>query len=150
MEKIHCVPKRLLQFKNISFCLISCHGRVREVLSFFEKSRNTFLQSDLQKHFVKHVKNLSQHLSEKFIGDNLSITDIALKHYDLSIIGIAQGFFEVIDYGFVLVQKGLSCPSLVIAYTVFFYNLTLARASYSLVIMNDNFISSSDYDLKSN
>ena len=39
-----------------------------------------------KKNFVKRIKNLSQHLSEKFIGDNLSI------------IGIAKGFFEVIDY----------------------------------------------------
>ena len=51
-----------------------------------------------KKNFVKRIKNLSQHLSEKFIGDNLSITDIALKNWDLSIIGIAKAFFEVIDY----------------------------------------------------
>ena len=48
-----------------------------------------------QKNFVKHVKNLPQHLSEKFIGDNFSIIGIAL-----SIIGrpIAQGFFDITDY----------------------------------------------------
>ena len=54
---------------------------------------------DLQeKNFVKHIENLSQRLSEKFIGDNLSITDIALRNWDLSIIGIAQSIFEIIDY----------------------------------------------------
>ena len=47
------------------------------MLSFLGKSGNTFLQGDLKKNFVKRIKNLSQHLSEKFIGDNLSITDIA-------------------------------------------------------------------------
>ena len=47
---------------------------------------------------MRHIKNLPQHLSEKFIGDNLSLTDIASRNLDLSIIGIAQGFFEVIDY----------------------------------------------------
>ena len=51
-----------------------------------------------KKNFVQHVENLSQHLSEKFIGDNLSITDIALINGDLSIIGIAQSIFEIINY----------------------------------------------------
>ena len=32
------------------------------------------------KNFVKHTENLPQYLSEKFIGDNLSITDIALRN----------------------------------------------------------------------
>ena len=70
MEKIHCVSKALLQFKNISLCFIYCHGRVRELLSFLEKSTKTFLQCDLQKNFVKHIENSQQHLLEKFIGNN--------------------------------------------------------------------------------
>ena len=69
MEKIHCAPKVLLQFKNISFCFIQCHGRVHELLSVLEKSRNSFLQCDLQKNFFKIIENLPQHLSEKFFGD---------------------------------------------------------------------------------
>ena len=48
------------------------------MLSFLEKFRKTFLQFDLQKNFIKHIENL-QDLSEKFIGDNLSIIDIAFK-----------------------------------------------------------------------
>ena len=53
---------------------------VHELLYFFEKSTKISLQFDLQKKiFVKCIQNLTQHLSEKFIGDNLSITDIALK-----------------------------------------------------------------------
>ena len=51
-----------------------------------------------KKNFVKLIGNLPQYLSEKFISDNLSITDIALRNWDLSLIGIAQGFFEIIDY----------------------------------------------------
>ena len=58
------------------------------------------MQSDLQKKFVKHIENLPQHLLEKFIGDNLSIIDIAQGSLKLSIIVI------------VLVQKSLLCPSL--------------------------------------
>ena len=55
---------------------------------------------DLQekKKFVKHIETLPQHLSEKFIGDNLSITDIDFRNLDLSIIDIAQSIFEIIDY----------------------------------------------------
>ena len=53
---------------------------------------------DTKYNFVKHIENLPQHLSEKFIGDNLLITDIVLRNWDLSIIGIAQSIFEIIDY----------------------------------------------------
>ena len=45
-----------------------------------EKCTKAFLQFDLQKKFIKHIKNLLQHLSEKFIGDNLWITGIALRN----------------------------------------------------------------------
>ena len=82
MEKTHDVRKILLQFNKISLCCVSCHGRVRELLSFLEKPRKTFLQFHigLQKNFVKLIENLPQHLSERFIGDNLSITDIAFRN----------------------------------------------------------------------
>ena len=67
--------------------------------SLFLKNLEThFCNVTCKKDFVKRIENLSQHLSEKFIGDNLSITGIALKNSDLSIIGIGKGFFEVIDY----------------------------------------------------
>ena len=33
-----------------------------------------------KKNLVKHIENLPQHLSEKFIGDNLSIADIASRN----------------------------------------------------------------------
>ena len=39
-----------------------------------------------KKNFVKHIESLAQYLWEKFIGDNLSIIDIALR------------IFEIIDY----------------------------------------------------
>ena len=77
MEKLLGV---LLQFKKISLCFVSCHGRVRKLLSFLEKSRKTYLQLFTEQNFVQHIENLPQHLSEKFIGDNLSITDIALRN----------------------------------------------------------------------
>ena len=63
-----------------------------------------------KKNFVKHTENLPQHLSEKFIGDNLSITDIALRNWDLSIIGIAQSIFEIIDYRYRFSVKRFIVP----------------------------------------
>ena len=60
--------------------------------------KNIFAIRLTKKNFVKHIENLPQHLSEKFIRDTLSIIDITLRNRDLSIIGIAQGFFEVMDY----------------------------------------------------
>ena len=78
MEEIHGVHKVLLTFKNIFFCFVYCRS---SVLSFLKKSRIRFLQFDLQKkNFVKHIENLPQHLSKKFINDNLSITDIGLNN----------------------------------------------------------------------
>ena len=69
------------------FVLFGATARVGELLSFLEKSRKTFLQFDSQKKIVvKLIENLPQQLSEKLIGDNLSI------------IGISLGFFEIIDY----------------------------------------------------
>ena len=79
------------------YCNRKSMVRVRELLSF-ETSKETFSQFDLQKNFVKHIENLPQHLSEKFISNYLSITDIASRNWDLSIIGIAQSFLKIIVY----------------------------------------------------
>ena len=79
LEKIHGVHDVLLQFKEIFFCF-ECHNRVRELFSFFGKYSKTFLQLDSQKNIVKHIENLEQHLLKKIIGDDLSITAIALKN----------------------------------------------------------------------
>ena len=65
-----------------------------------------------KKNFVKHIENLPQHLSEKFIGDSLSITDIALRNWDLSIIGIVQSIFEIINYCCHVSTERLSCSLL--------------------------------------
>ena len=67
--------KTCRNFKKLSLCFVHFHGRVRELLSFLEKSQKAFLKFDLQKKLCQHIENLLQHLSEKFIGDTLSITD---------------------------------------------------------------------------
>ena len=81
--------------------------------SLFLKNLETrFCNVICKKNFVKHIKNLLQHLSKNFIGDNLSITDIALKIeiYPLSIS--PNAFLTLSIIVIALVQKGLSCPSL--------------------------------------
>ena len=80
MAKFTVSIKSFCSLKKFSlFCLNPWQSR--ELLSFLEKSRKTFLHFDLQeKKIVKHVESLPQHLSEKFIGDNLSITDIAVRN----------------------------------------------------------------------
>ena len=77
MEKIHgldAISKKSL------FVLFNATAESVNCSFFFEKSRKTFLQLTCKKNFVKHIENLSQRLSEKFIDDNLSITDIALRN----------------------------------------------------------------------
>ena len=65
---------------------------------FLKNLEKYFCNFTYRKNFVKHIENLLQHLSEKLIGNNLLITDIALRNCDLLIISIAQGIFEIIDY----------------------------------------------------
>ena len=65
-----------------------------------------------KKSFAKHIENLPQRLSEKSIGNNLSITDIALRNRDLWIVGIAPGFSKLSIIVIALVQKSLSSLSL--------------------------------------
>ena len=78
---------------------------------FLKNLEKTFLQFDLQtKNFVKHIENLPQHLSEKFIGDNLSISLEEIEIYRLSVS--PRAFFKLSIIVIALVQNGLSCPSL--------------------------------------
>ena len=65
-------------FKIFHLGFAKCHGRVRELLSFVEKSGKVFLQFDLQKKkkIVKHTENLSG----KLIGNNSSISNIAVRN----------------------------------------------------------------------
>ena len=73
MERIHGVHSVLLLLKKSLFCLMPI--RICELpLFFLEKSAKIFLQFDFQKNFIEHIENLPQHLLEKYIGDNLSIT----------------------------------------------------------------------------
>ena len=89
----------MLQFKKFLFVVFNPTAESVNC-SFFLKNLGKHFR-DLtykKKNFVKHIENLPQRLSEKFVGDNLSITDVASRNSDLSIIGIAQSIFEVIDY----------------------------------------------------
>ena len=80
MEKTWCPLRFVVIFKNYFFVWLNFTAESVNSL-FLKNLEKTFLQCDLQKkNFVKHIENLPQHLSEKFIGDNLSINNIALKN----------------------------------------------------------------------
>ena len=115
MEKIHCVPKVQLLVKTSLFVLFNATAEFVN-FSLLKNLETHFCYVTCKKNFIKRIKNLLQHLSEKFIDDNSLIADIALKNWDLSISGIAKGFSEVIVIiASVPVQKGLSRPSLSIS-----------------------------------
>ena len=83
MEKTRCSLRLVVSFKNYFFVWLNFTAESVNRSLFLKKLEKTFLQFDLglqQKNFVKLIENLTQHLSEKFIGDNLSIIDIALRN----------------------------------------------------------------------
>ena len=78
--KIHGVDNVLLQFKKFLFVLFNPTAESVNCSLFLKNLENHFCDLTYKKKkYIKHIENLPQHLSEKFIGDNLSITDIALK-----------------------------------------------------------------------
>ena len=80
MEKTRCPLRLAVIFKNYFFVWFNFTAESVNC-SFLEKSRkNIFTIRLTKKNFVKHIENLPQHLSEKFIGDNLSMIDIALRN----------------------------------------------------------------------
>ena len=79
MEKTPCPLRLVLIFKNYFFVWLNFTAGSVNCSLFVKNLEKTFLQYDFPKKiFVKHIENL--HLSEKFIGDNLSIIDIALRN----------------------------------------------------------------------
>ena len=105
----------MLQFRKMFLCLVQCLGRVRELLSFLEKSRKTFLQFDLQKKFVKTLK-----IHRNVYWKNLSaiVYRLPISILKIEIYRIAVSPRDFLNYRLslyiALVQKGLSCPSLTI------------------------------------
>ena len=78
---IHCVDKVLLPYKKSLFVAFNPTA---------ESVNCSLLLKNLEKHFcdltskkknrIKHIESFPQHLLEKFIGDNLLITTIALRN----------------------------------------------------------------------
>ena len=101
--------KRCCDFKTSLFVLFNATAESVNC-SLFLKNLEKHFCNVTGKNFVKHIENLPQHLSEKCIGDNSSITDIAFRNRDLSIIGIAQGFFEIIDYRYRFITERFIVP----------------------------------------
>ena len=82
-------PLSLGTIEKISFVLFNAAAESVNCSFCLKILEKHFCNLTYKKKFGKLIENLPQHLSEKFIGDNLSTTDIALRNRDLSIIGIA-------------------------------------------------------------
>ena len=79
--KIHGVDIVLLQFNKSLFVVFNPTAESINCSFFFKNLENHFCDLTYKKkNFVKHIENLPQYLSEKFVGDNLSITDIAIRN----------------------------------------------------------------------
>ena len=77
------VPIRLkscCNFKKPLFVLLNATAKSVNCSFFLKNLEKRFCNLTYKKKFVNHIENLPQHLSEKFIGDNSSITDIALRN----------------------------------------------------------------------
>ena len=78
---MHGVDKVLLQFKKFLFVLFNPTTESVNCSLFLKNLEKHFCDLTYKKkNFVKDIENLPQHLSEKFIGDNSSITDIVLRN----------------------------------------------------------------------
>ena len=70
MEKTRCPLRLVVNF----FVWLNFTAESVNCSLFLKNAEKTFCNSTYEKNFVKHIENLPQHLSEKFIGDNLSIS----------------------------------------------------------------------------
>ena len=80
MEKTRCPLRLVVIFKNYFFVWLNFTAESVNCSLFPKNAEKNILQFDLQKKLRQNIENLPQQLSEKFIGDNLSIIDVALKN----------------------------------------------------------------------
>ena len=70
--------KSCCDLKNFFYVSFNATSESVNSSLFLKNLEKNFCDLTYKKNFVKHIENLAQHLSEKFTGDNLSITAIAL------------------------------------------------------------------------
>ena len=81
------MDKVLLQYKKFLFVLFNPTAESVNCSLVLKNLEKHFCDlTHKKKNFIEHIENLLQHLSEKFISDNLSITDIVLKNWDLLLV----------------------------------------------------------------
>ena len=110
--KTRCPLRLVVIFKNYFPVWLNFTAESVNCSFFFEKSRKNIFAIRLtkKKDFVQHIETLPQHLSEKFIGDNLSISPEEIEIYRLSVS--LRAFLQLSIIVIALAQKGVSCPSL--------------------------------------
>ena len=80
MEKIQCPFKTCQHLKKSLFVLLNVTADSVNCSLFSKNLEKHFCNSTYKKKLRQTHKNLPQHLLEKFISDNLSITDNALRN----------------------------------------------------------------------
>ena len=79
--KIHGADKVSLQLKKILFVVYNPTAESVNCSLFLKNLEKYFCDLTYKKkNFVIHIESLPQYLSEKFIGDSLSITITALRN----------------------------------------------------------------------
>ena len=109
-KNTRCPLSLVAIFKKSIIVLFNATAESVNYSVFWKNLQKRFCNLTYTKNFVKRIENLPHHLLEKFIGNNLSITNITLKklrfidywYRPLSIIVIA------------VVQKGLLSLSLAV------------------------------------
>ena len=81
MEKTRCSLRLVVIFKNYFFVWLNFTAGSVNCSLFLKNLEKTFLQFDLQKKTASDTSKIYRNIYRKnFIGDNLSIIDIALKN----------------------------------------------------------------------
>ena len=80
-KNTQCSLRLVVILKNYLFVLFNFTAESVNCSLFLKNQKKNVFEIRLtKKNFVKHIENLPQHLSEKYIGDTLLITDIALRN----------------------------------------------------------------------
>ena len=79
-KKYSVLLKCCYSLKTSLFVLCNAAAEFVNCSVFLKILETHFCNVTCKKNFFKRIENLPQHLSKKFIGDNLSITGIALKN----------------------------------------------------------------------
>ena len=113
MEKTRCPLRRVVIFKNYFFALLNFTAESVICSLFLKNAEKNILQFDLQKkNFVKTSKNY-RNIYRKNLSAIIYRLSISLEEIEIHRLSVSpRAFLKLSIIVIALVQKGLSCPSL--------------------------------------